>query len=89
MSSSTASAQNPWSGRLQEKVSPASSSNVSHKGKEKLHDFGMPELSASHYDVDGDLSGSEQSLDDEFGIPALKTPRVRKYKWQGRILGLI
>ena len=58
-------------------VSPAGSSNVSRKGKEKLHDSMMPELSAG-FDVDGESSGSEQSLDEEFGIPTIRTPSVKK-----------
>ena len=71
-SPSTGSVENPWSGSLREKPSPKGSSNVSKKGKEKVEDASrMPSLSASHND--GDLSGSEQSLDDEFGIPSIKT----------------
>ena len=38
MSPSVTSVQNPWSGRLQESVSLTTLTNVSHKGKEKLHD---------------------------------------------------
>ena len=71
------SVQNPWSGRLQASVSPAGSSNVSRKGKEKLHDSMMLELSAG-FDVDGESSGFEQSLDDKFGIPAIRTLGAKK-----------
>ena len=38
----------------------------------------MPNLSAGHDDAEGDSSGSEHSLDDEFGIPSVKTPGVKK-----------
>ena len=58
------------------KVSPTTSSNVSWKGKEKVDDApSLPNLSAGHDDVDGHSSGSEQSLDEEFGIPSVKTPK--------------
>ena len=78
------SVENPWSGRL--RTSPASSSNVSQNGKEKVDDAPyMPHLSASHHDGDGDSSGFEQSLDDEFGIPAVKTLGVRKSQATGRV----
>ena len=85
-SPSTGSVQNPWSGRLREKPSPTSSSNVSRKGKEKVeHAYKMPSLSASH--DDGDSSGSEQSLDDEFGIPFVKAPGSRRTQAKHRSLG--
>ena len=76
---SARTSENFWSGRLREKVSPATSSNVSRKGKEKVDDVPkLPNLSAGHDDVDADSSGLEQSLDEEFGIPSVKTPGVRK-----------
>ncbi|MCO5603900.1 hypothetical protein L7F22_058054 [Adiantum nelumboides] len=55
---------NPWSGRLHEEASLASSINVSRKGKEKV-DKGMrmPYVTVGHYDVDGLSSSSEHSLD--------------------------
>ncbi|MCO5550338.1 hypothetical protein L7F22_003822 [Adiantum nelumboides] len=60
---------NPWSGRLRKEVSPASSVNVSRKGKEKVDDgMRMPNVTAGHDDVDGHSSGSEHSLDEELGI---------------------
>ena len=43
----------------------------------------MPELSVG-FDVDGDSSGSEQSLDEEFGIPAIRTPGVEKAQSTGK-----
>ena len=55
-----------------EKTSPLSSFNVSWKGKEKLDDASrVRSLSVSH--DNGDSSGLEQSLDDAFGIPSIKT----------------
>ena len=38
----------------------------------------MPNLSAGYDDVDGHLSGYDLSLDEEFGIPSVKTPSVKK-----------
>ncbi len=74
-SSSTNAVENPWSGRLRERESPASSSNVSRKGKEKVDDApSLPNLSAGFDDVEGNSSGSDHSLDEEFGIPFVKTP---------------
>ena len=71
--------ENPWSGRLRGRVSPSNSSNVSRKGKEKVDDAPrLPNLSAGHDDVHADSSGSDHSLDEEFGIPSIKTPGVRK-----------
>ena len=68
----------PWSGRLCGRESPASSSSVSHKGKEKVDDtLRMQNLSVGHDDVDGHSNGLD-SLDEEFGIPSLKTPGVRR-----------
>ena len=85
-SPSIGSVENPWSGRLHEKPSPTGSSNVSRKGKEKVEDaYKMPSLSAGH--DDGDSSGLEQSLDDEFGIPSIKTPGARRTQAEHRSLG--
>lgn len=68
--------EKPWSGRLPERESPANSSNVSRKGKEKVDDAPQfPELNVCHDDVD---SGSDHSLDEEFGIPSVKTLGVKK-----------
>ncbi|KAH7387954.1 hypothetical protein KP509_16G050300 [Ceratopteris richardii] len=75
-SPSNSSNSNPWSGRLCGNFRPANSSNTSNKGKEKL--------SAGHKtcvgfeDVDGDSSDSEKSLDEELGLPSVKTLGVRK-----------
>ena len=62
---------------------PKSSSNVSRKGKEKLHDFRVLELSVG-FDVDGESSGSKQSLDEDFGIPSTKTPSAKKAQLAGK-----
>ena len=75
-SPSTGSVENPWSGMLHAKVNFTSSSSVSHKGKDKVDDVpSIPNLSASH--EDGENSGFKQSLNEEFGIPCIKTPGVR------------
>ena len=50
---------------------------VSQKGKEKV-DQPMGDVNAGHSYVDGESSGSEQSIDDELGIPSVVTPGVRK-----------
>ena len=76
-SPSVTSVQNLWSGRLQGSVNPATLSNVSPKGKEKLHDSRMPEPSTIFY-VDGELSGSKQSLDKECVIPSIKNLSTKK-----------
>ncbi|MCO5588026.1 hypothetical protein L7F22_041980 [Adiantum nelumboides] len=76
-SSSASAVDKPWSGKLGERESPASSTNVSQKGKEKVDDVPkLPNLSAS-FD-DGNSSGSKHSLDEEFGIPFVGTPGVKK-----------
>ncbi|MCO5590435.1 hypothetical protein L7F22_044405 [Adiantum nelumboides] len=70
---------NPWSGRLREEVSLASSINVIRKGKEKIDEgMIMPNVTAGHDNVDGHSSGSEHSLDEELDIPSVRTPGVRK-----------
>jgi hypothetical protein len=38
----------------------------------------MLDISAGYSHVDGESSGYEQNLDEEFGIPAMRTPCVRK-----------
>ncbi|MCO5567348.1 hypothetical protein L7F22_021038 [Adiantum nelumboides] len=38
----------------------------------------MPNVTAKHDDVDGHSSGSEHSLNEELGIPFVRTPGVRK-----------
>ncbi|MCO5597772.1 hypothetical protein L7F22_051854 [Adiantum nelumboides] len=76
-SSSASAVDKPWSGKLRERESPTSSTNVSQKGKEKVdHVPQIPNLSAG-FD-DGNSSGSEHSLDEEFGIPSVRTPGVKK-----------
>ena len=53
--------------------------DASHEGKEKIVEpLGMPDVSARHSHVDGESSGSERSLDEEFGILAVRTPGVRR-----------
>ena len=46
----------------------------------------MPELSAG-FDVDGESSGSEQSLDEEFGIPAIRSLGAKKAQSIGKAFG--
>ncbi len=76
--------ERPWSGRLRERESPANSSNVSRKGIEKIDDAPkFPDLSAGHDDVGRDFSGSDYSLDEEFGIPSVKRPGVKKKALEG------
>jgi hypothetical protein len=38
----------------------------------------MPNISARYSHVDGESSGSEQSLDEEFGIPTIMTLGVKR-----------
>ena len=38
----------------------------------------MPNLSIGYNDVDGHSSGFDHSLDEEFGIPTMKKPDVKK-----------
>ena len=64
---------NPWSGRLrQSNVSPGSAESkaATTKGKEKVEQS-MIGFDARH-------SSSDESLDEELGIPRLNTPSVRK-----------
>ena len=76
---SVSAIEKPWSGRLRDRDSPANSANVSQKGKEKVDDAPrMPNLSTSYEDVDANSSGSNHSLDEEFGIPSMKTLGVKK-----------
>ena len=81
MSSSSGSHSSPWTGRLRSGESPQSNADsgmqVSQKEKEKV-DQPMFDVNASHSYVDGESSGSEQSIDDELGIPSIVTPGVRK-----------
>jgi hypothetical protein len=78
-SPSSGSTNRPWSGRLRHNSSPTNTGDASYKGKEKVGEaFGMPDISAGYSHVDGESSGSEQSLDEELGIPAIRTPGVRR-----------
>ena len=78
-SSNVSAVEKPWSGKLRDRESHVSSSNVSQKGKEKVDDAPrMLNLSTGYEDVDANSSGSKHSLDEEFGIPSVKTPSVKK-----------
>ena len=80
-SSSSVSMDRPWSGRLRTQVTPQSVSQVSRKGKEKVGEppcMTSVSSGSSHIDVDSD--GLEQSLDEEFGIPSVRTPGARRAK---------
>ncbi len=59
--------------------SPTNTGDASYKGKEKVGEaLGMHDISAGYSHVDGESSGSEQSLDEEFEIPTIKTPSVKR-----------
>ena len=63
----------PWSGKPRVQVTL----DVSQKRKEKA--FEPFDIFAGHSTMDGgDLSGLKMSLEEEFGIPTLKTPGVKK-----------
>ena len=64
---------------MRERKIPTGSSNVSRKGKEKVEDAPIkPNLSAGFDDAEGHSSSSDHSLDEEFGIPSVKTLGVKK-----------
>jgi hypothetical protein len=64
---------------LRHNSSPTNTSDASYKGKEKVSEpLGMPNISVGYSHVDGESNGSEQNLDEEFGILAIRTPGVRK-----------
>ncbi|MCO5555990.1 hypothetical protein L7F22_009534 [Adiantum nelumboides] len=87
-SSTSSHVANPWSGRLHKEASPASSINVSRKGKEKVDEsIRMPNVNAGRDDVDGHSSRSKHSLDEELGIPFVRTLGVRKLHAENRALG--
>ena len=75
-SSCSKSVENPWkTGKTHEQVAP----NVSRKGKEKVDEPLMVlDASTDHSGIGGDSSGSEMSLDEELGIPVMRTPSVKK-----------
>ncbi len=78
-SPSNGSTNRPWSGRLHHNNSPTNTGDASYKGKEKVgKPLGMPNISTRYSHVDGKSNGSEQSLDEEFGIPAIRTPGVKR-----------
>jgi hypothetical protein len=78
-SPSSGSTNRPWSGRLRHNNSPTNTCDASYKGKEKVGEpLGVPDIFAKYSHVDGESSGSKQSLDEEFGIPAIRTPGVRR-----------
>ena len=66
----------------QESVSLVTLTNVSCKGKEKLHDSRMPE-SSTIFDVDGKLSGFKQSLDEESDISTIRITGAKKAQLVG------
>jgi hypothetical protein len=62
-SPSSGSTNRPWSGRLRHNNNPTNTGDASYKGKEKVGEaVGMPDISAGYSHVDGESSGSEQSL---------------------------
>jgi hypothetical protein len=64
---------------LHHNSNPTNTGDASYKGKEKVSEaLGMPNISAGYSHVDGESSGSEHSLDEEFRIPAIRTPSVRR-----------
>ena len=70
---------------MRTQVTPPSTWNVSRKGKEKVGEtpfMAYVSSSSSHADMDSD--GSKQSLDEEFGIVAVRTPGVRKAQEDAR-----
>jgi hypothetical protein len=78
-SPSSGSTNRPWSGRLRHNSSPTNTGYASYKGKEKVGEaLGMLNISAGYSHVDGESSGSEQNLDEEFGILAIRTPGVKR-----------
>jgi hypothetical protein len=78
-SPSSGSINRPWNGRFRHNSSPTNTSDASYKGQEKVGEpLGMPDISAGYSHVDGESSGSKHSLDEEFGILAIRTPGVRK-----------
>ncbi|MCO5560031.1 hypothetical protein L7F22_013637 [Adiantum nelumboides] len=44
----------------------------------------MPNVSAEHDDVNGHSSGSEHGIDEELGIPSIRTPGVRRLHAENR-----
>jgi hypothetical protein len=79
-SSSGAKSDNrPWSGRTRSQTNFVGTENVSRNGKAKVNEgLVLPDISVGHFVVDGESSGSDMSLDDELGIPSMKTPGVKK-----------
>ena len=53
--------------------SAESGTHVSRKGKEKVDQPIFFHVSTEHSHIDGESSGSEQSLDEELGIPRVVT----------------
>ena len=63
----------PWSGRLRNDDASTSTSNAVDKGKKKIDGV---RISSGGYD-----SSSSESLDDELGIPTLRTPGARQSRY--------
>jgi hypothetical protein len=71
-SHSRGSTNRPWSGRLHHNSNPINTSDASYKGKEKVgKPLGMLDISIGYSHVDGEFSGFEHNLDEEFGIPTI------------------
>ena len=77
-SSQTATKASPWSGRLRAKdgspnasFGSAESRTKSANGKEKVNQL------MADFDVSAGHSSGDESLDEEFGIPKVKTPGVQ------------
>ncbi|MCO5562654.1 hypothetical protein L7F22_016282 [Adiantum nelumboides] len=87
-SSTNSHVANPWSGRLRKEASPVGLIDVSRKGKENVdEDMRMPNVIVGHDDVNEHSSGSKHSLDEELGIPSVRTQGVRKLHAKNRALG--
>ena len=66
---------------MQTQATPPSTGNVSRKGKEKAGETPfMADVSSGSSHADMDSDGSEQSLDEEFGIPAVRHLVLEKHK---------
>jgi hypothetical protein len=78
-SPSSGTTNRPWSGKLHHNSNSTTTCDASYKGKEKVSEpLGIPDISKRYSHVDGESSGFEQSLDEEFGILTIRTPSVRR-----------
>ena len=70
---------------MRTQVTSPSTRNVSRKGKEKVGETPfMADVSSGFSHADMDSDGSKQSLDEEFGVPVVRTPGVRKAREDAR-----